>query len=304
VIGRAARDVAGSGAPAVPVAGRRSAGRRRGPHLLLSILVAAGIAAAVVGRPRATATMGAAGRRRSPVRTRGHRAATGSVGSAGSVGTVPSGMTAGTRDGGDVSDEDGGPVRDPDRPAVDDGPATAGRADDRRVAVRRARRRVVVSLLIAMGLVAADQATKELALARLAPGRFVSLIGPDVGWQLVFNPGGAFGLPAPHWVFLVVTVVVVVLVVRAVPSVPSLLQAASYGMLLAGALGNAIDRVTRPGDPSIAFGGGYVVDFVAWGTFPRFNVADASITVGFVLLLVALWRDEQAPFTDESADGE
>lgn len=170
-------------------------------------------------------------------------------------------------------------------------------ADRRGVALRAA-----IGVTVAAGLVALDQWTKELVLDALVPGRFVPWLGASIGWQLVFNPGGAFGIPAPHWVFLVVTVIVVALVLRALPTVPSLLQAASYGMLLAGALGNAVDRVTRPGDPSIAFGGGYVIDFVAWGAFPRFNVADASITVGFLLLLVALWRDDQAPFTDRPVE--
>lgn len=167
----------------------------------------------------------------------------------------------------------------------------AGR-DAGRDAARRPAGGVEIALALAAALVVLDQATKSLVLDRLAPGRFVPFLGPSVGWQLVFNPGGAWGIPAPHWVFLVVTVVVVGVVAVSLPRVPSLLQAISYGLLLAGALGNAIDRVLRAGDPSIAFGGGYVVDFVAWGTFPRFNVADASITVGFLLLVVALWRDD------------
>jgi signal peptidase II len=167
----------------------------------------------------------------------------------------------------------------------------------------------LLGLLVAASIVVLDQASKSLVLVGLTPGRTVvlfttprlggSLPGIPVGLQLVFNPGGAWGLPAPHWVFLVVTVVVVAVVVRSLPQVPTVLQAVSYGMLLAGALGNAIDRVLRAGDSTIGFGGGYVVDWVAWGTFPRFNVADASITVGFVLLVIALLRDDRAPAADD-----
>jgi signal peptidase II len=36
-----------------------------------------------------------------------------------------------------------------------------------------------------------------------------------------------------------------------------------------------------------------VVDFVAWGQWPRFNVADSAISIGFVLLVIALWREER-----------
>ncbi|MEY3020211.1 MAG: lipoprotein signal peptidase, partial [Actinomycetota bacterium] len=75
----------------------------------------------------------------------------------------------------------------------------------------------------------------------------------------------------------------------------------AYGLLLAGALGNAIDRLVRAGGPG--FGRGYVVDFVAWGGFPRFNVADSAITIGFLLLVVALWLDERAAGSAQRVDG-
>ena len=150
---------------------------------------------------------------------------------------------------------------------------------------------VAVGLSTAAVLIVLDQATKQLVEAVLVPGRFVPWLGPDIGWQLIYNPGGAFGLPLPHWVFLVVTVGVLVLVGRVLPQTPTLLGATAYGMLLAGAVGNVMDRLLRPGGEAV--GSGYVVDFVAWGTFPRFNVADSAITVGFVLLVIALYREER-----------
>jgi signal peptidase II len=140
-------------------------------------------------------------------------------------------------------------------------------------------------------VVALDQLTKTYAESVLERGEFVPLFGEGVGWQLIYNPGGAFGLPLPSWVFLVVTVLVVVLVARALPRTSLLTAAIAYGLLLGGAIGNVIDRLVRTGDPG--FGGGYVVDFVAWGSFPRFNVADSAITVGFVLLVVAMILDER-----------
>ncbi len=150
--------------------------------------------------------------------------------------------------------------------------------------------------LAATALVAAlDQIVKAYVESVLEPGEFVSLFGPHIGWQLVYNPGGAFGLPAPSWVFLLVTAVVVVVVASALTRAPSRLQALAFGMLLGGALGNVVDRLLRPtATGQWVVGDGEVVDFVAWGAFPRFNVADAAITVGFVLLLVALWRDDRS----------
>jgi signal peptidase II len=153
---------------------------------------------------------------------------------------------------------------------------------------------VSIGLLVAAVFTVVDQATKELALAWLEPGRFVPWLGQHVGWQLVFNPGGAFGVGAPHWVFLIVTVIVVVVVARSLPRCRAMTTAAAYGLLLAGAVGNVLDRLLRSGGPDApGFGGGKVVDFVAWGSFPRFNVADSAITVGFVLLVVGLALEER-----------
>lgn len=163
---------------------------------------------------------------------------------------------------------------------------------------------VPVGLGVAVALVLLDQLTKQLAEAVLVPGRFVPWLGEQIGWQLVYNPGGAFGVPAPHWIFLIVTLGVLVLVARVLPAAPSLTAAIAYGMLLAGAVGNVLDRLLRPGGS--AFGSGYVVDFVAWGTFPRFNVADSAITVGFVLLVLAVLVEERrvdAASTSAPEDG-
>lgn len=153
---------------------------------------------------------------------------------------------------------------------------------------------VVVGLLAAAIALILDQATKQLAAELLVPeGRRVELPGP-FSLELTFNPGGAFGLPAPSWFFLVVTVVVVVVVVRNLPQVTTPVPAVAYGLLLAGALGNAADRVFRTGGPDDPrFLHGHVVDFIASGVWPTFNVADMSITIGFLLLLLWLYQDER-----------
>jgi signal peptidase II len=55
-------------------------------------------------------------------------------------------------------------------------------------------------------------------------------------------------------------------------------------MQLGGALGNLIDRLTI----------GHVTDFISVGRFPVFNIADSSITVGVVVLLLGVWWQERA----------
>ena len=154
--------------------------------------------------------------------------------------------------------------------------------------------------LVHLGLLAAatayllDQATKHIAESVLIRSRFVPWLSDRIGWQLTYNDGGAFGFPAPSIFFLIVTVVVTVIVIRNLPIVERPAQAVAYGLLLAGALGNATDRVLRTGDPGDPrYLHGHVIDFVAWGSFPRFNLADVAITIGFVLLVASLWLEER-----------
>ena len=151
-----------------------------------------------------------------------------------------------------------------------------------------------VALVLATVVIVLDQATKQLVLHVLEPGVFVPWLSDSIGWELVFNPGGAFGLPAPPWLFLLVTGLVVGIVLRALPRTPTLTGATAYGLLLAGALGNVFDRLLRPNVQGVqGLIDGAVIDFVAWGSFPRFNVADSAITVGFVLLVIALLIEER-----------
>jgi signal peptidase II len=149
-------------------------------------------------------------------------------------------------------------------------------------------RRLLVAVVTVV--VVLDQLVKQLVLARLQPGVFVPFLGERIGWQLIFNPGAAFGIPLPPLMFPLVTLVVLVAVVRSLPAGPAPLLVLAQGLILGGALGNVIDRVVRA---DAGLFSGKVVDFVAWGGFARFNVADAAITVGVVLIVLALLLEER-----------
>jgi signal peptidase II len=71
---------------------------------------------------------------------------------------------------------------------------------------------------------------------------------------------------------------------------------AAFGMFQEGAAGNLIDRLMV----------GEVTDFISVGTFPVFNIADSSITVGVVVLLLGVWLKERAAkkVIDEKQDTE
>ena len=145
---------------------------------------------------------------------------------------------------------------------------------------------------IASAVVVLDQFVKELVLAVLEPGRFVPLVGSRVGWQLIFNPGAAFGVRLPPVVFPLVTLLLIVVVLRGLRQPIRGAAVVAQGLVIGGAVGNVVDRLLRPGDGSLV--GGYVVDFVAWGGFPRFNVADAAITVGVSLFVLVAFLEDLA----------
>jgi signal peptidase II len=154
-----------------------------------------------------------------------------------------------------------------------------------RPAPRVTRRVLGLFGLVVACVVAVDQLTKALAVSVFAEHPIdlgvVSLV-------LIRNPNAAFGIPGFPGLFLLVTLVVTVLVVRSLPRSPGPWVTFAYGMVIGGALGNAIDRVFRPpGFPS-----GAVVDWIYPGWFPAFNIADSAITVGAALLVLLLARAE------------
>ncbi len=143
-------------------------------------------------------------------------------------------------------------------------------------------RRALLCGAIVLAIVAIDQATKAWAVSAL-PGSPISVIGDDVELRLNRNTGGAFSLFQGYTPLLAaLAVVITVVLVRAVRRADDRVTVVALSLVLAGAIGNLSDRLSRaPG-----FGRGAVVDFVRLGWWPTFNVADAAITVGAALLVV------------------
>jgi signal peptidase II len=140
-------------------------------------------------------------------------------------------------------------------------------------------------LSAAAAVVVLDQVTKSLAVDRLAGGRTIEVVDGAVSLRLTLNSGGAFGVGQGFPLFfLAATMVVVVLILVWVRNLDDLALAIPLGMVLGGGMGNAVDRLFRDTD-------GRVVDFVDLHVWPVFNLADASITVG---VLVILWLTMRA----------
>ena len=143
--------------------------------------------------------------------------------------------------------------------------------------------------IIAGSLTILDQWSKYLVRSSLpmgsiwSPWDWLTPYARIVHWQ---NTGVAFGLfQGMGTVFAVLAGIVSLVIIYYYPRIAGeeLILRIAMSLQLAGALGNFIDRITI----------GYVTDFISVGTFPVFNVADASISVGVVVLLIFVWMQER-----------
>ncbi len=165
----------------------------------------------------------------------------------------------------------------------DDRPPEPSTAEQPSEGPARPPQRLRLLLVIAAVLFALDLLTKVIVVATLTPGDPVYLIGDWARLSLVRNPGAAFSMATGMtWLLTLVAAAVVIGVIRIGRTLRSLWWAVGLGMVLGGALGNLVDRLFRSPGPLQ----GHVVDFVAVGWWPVFNVADSAIVCGAILLVV------------------
>lgn len=154
--------------------------------------------------------------------------------------------------------------------------------------MKHRKKHIWASIMILL-IVAFDQVTKRLAESALMGGKIVTLLPGAVQLRYARNTGMAFSLfSGARWVFVALTALVCagVLFYMFRNKCRSLWGYWSLGVLVAGGLGNLIDRVLY----------GYVIDFIepTFMQFAVFNIADCAVTCGgisFVLwLAVDLFR--------------
>ena len=143
-------------------------------------------------------------------------------------------------------------------------------------------------------MVALDRLTKLFAVDRLDLGEVYTVV-PGFNLALVLNRGAAFGFLADsggwqRWFFVMVGLAISVLIMVTLlrQSQASKLLRLGLTLILGGALGNIIDRVSQ----------GYVIDFVDlhWQVWhwPAFNVADVGITMGALIVLLDVFGSIRA----------
>ncbi|MBO4326311.1 MAG: signal peptidase II [Clostridia bacterium] len=151
-------------------------------------------------------------------------------------------------------------------------------------------------------IIAVDQITKAIVYGKIFYGSSIVLIPGLLEISHVHNTGAAWGMFNQHTGLLsAVTLLACALLCFLYMQSRKKLFRAALLMVIGGAIGNLIDRIAR----------GYVIDFIrVWiikYEFPNFNVADSCITIGCVLMIIAVLKSgktkEDTLFRKESLLG-
>ena len=146
--------------------------------------------------------------------------------------------------------------------------------------------RDIIFASVVVFVIIVDQLTKALVRANLAVGQ----VWYDAGFVQIIhvqNTGAAFGLFKDHSITIIITsiigIVVILVLVFLLRSrwhfLESMWVRMGMALVMGGTIGNnLIDRIRQ----------GYVTDFLDFKVWPAFNVADASITVGVIIVAYRL----------------
>lgn len=122
-----------------------------------------------------------------------------------------------------------------------------------------------------------DQVSKYYVQTHMALGQSIVVVPGLFHWTYILNHGAAFGILRDQRIFFLAIVVILLVCLaykyKEIAEGPSYLKLGT-GLLLAGAVGNAIDRFVQDG----------VVDFFDFLIWPIFNVADIGIVIGIFLV--------------------
>ena len=137
-----------------------------------------------------------------------------------------------------------------------------------------------ISIVVSIFIIVIDQLTKLLTSILLPLGTS----WPNEGLLRLTharNTGAAFSLFQDQTMILslisVLAVIFILYIFRSIKK-PSLLLKCTFGLQIGGAVGNLIDR----------FRLGYVTDFIDFGWWPIFNIADSSIVIGITIMIIYL----------------
>jgi signal peptidase II len=151
---------------------------------------------------------------------------------------------------------------------------------------RRRRTGLLAALGLALAIFVLDQGLKTLVEGSMRPGQSIAVIPGFLSITHIRNDGGAFGiLGGSQSVLLAGSVVAIGVVLwMLLAGQASRLTTLGCGLILGGAAGNLLDRLS----------GGEVTDYIHFSFWYVFNAADAAITMGLAALLLSTLLPEKA----------
>jgi signal peptidase II len=144
---------------------------------------------------------------------------------------------------------------------------------------------LLFALTLALAVFVVDQGIKAIVEGSMRVGESITLITGFLSLTYIKNDGGAFGILGGSPLILLVgsTVAVVVVLWMLLSGRPSTLTMLGCGLILGGAAGNLLDRLSS----------GEVTDYVHFSFWYIFNAADAAIVAGVGLLLLSALRTSE-----------
>ena len=146
----------------------------------------------------------------------------------------------------------------------------------------RSQGKILLSFTTVIVTVLLDRILKIYFVKNLAFGESVPIVQDVFHFTLIHNTGIAFGLFKNQGIVFIIIPIIAILVIAYhiftshQDDNAGYLYIFAFSLILAGALGNLIDRIAY----------GYVIDFIDFRIWPVFNLADTAITIGAIFILI------------------
>lgn len=141
----------------------------------------------------------------------------------------------------------------------------------------------ILAAIVGVAVLVVDQYTKMLVAANFELGQSTEFIKGVIDFTYIHNTGGAWGMLSGYtWLLVSVTLIIMLVCIALLMryGVKNKLIFWALVLVLAGGVGNMIDRIFRDGE---------VIDFLHFAffkSFPVFNIADIAIVIGAGLLML------------------
>lgn len=167
---------------------------------------------------------------------------------------------------------------------------------------------IYLPFIVSAAIILADQITKAIIVARIPENAIGSRLLNDFLWivhtknlGIAFSLGDTLSRALRVALFIVVPLAAIVLAVAYCLRTDKLTPFQRYviGAVVGGGLGNLIDRIFRP-EGVVDFISLSLYGFLGMDRFPTFNIADASISIGAVLLALSSFFPAKEPESEKS----